>query len=107
MKLLARILGFYVNLLAYIYPKSAGHKAFEIFCTPRGGRFKEYQREFLQGGDPAPQGMPPAGFNCSEHLTAEDVLRILRRSRFSSQLTVLIGGNKHSTPGSTTFSCSM
>ena len=65
MKLLARILGFYVNLLAYIYPKSAGRKAFEIFCTPRGGRFKEYQREFLQGGNqgtmPRSAGDAPCG----------------------------------------------
>lgn len=51
MKTLARIIGMYVNLLSYVRPRAAGQKAFEIFCTPRGGRLKEHQRDFLQGGD--------------------------------------------------------
>lgn len=47
MKLLARIIGHYLNLLSYIRPKAAGRKAFEIFCTPRGGRLKEHHQAFL------------------------------------------------------------
>ena len=49
-KLIPKILGIQVNVLAVFAPQKAGKKAFDIFCKVRGGRIKEEQKELL---DPA------------------------------------------------------
>ena len=46
-KKLLKIVGSYINTLAIFFPLKAGRIAMNIFCTPRAGRLKDYQSEFL------------------------------------------------------------
>jgi len=46
-KLLPKIIGTQINTMSLWSKKAAARKAFLIFCTPRGGRIKEDQKEFL------------------------------------------------------------
>ena len=47
-KLLPRLYGQYFNLIALFSSKSAGKKAYELFCSPRKGEVKPHQKEFLE-----------------------------------------------------------
>lgn len=46
-KILTKMIGAYVNGIALFSPKKAAEKAYDIFCTPRIGKLKEKQIEFL------------------------------------------------------------
>lgn len=46
-KKLPKIVGAYINMLAIFSPLKAGILAMNIFCTPRAGRLKDHQSEFL------------------------------------------------------------
>jgi pimeloyl-ACP methyl ester carboxylesterase len=43
------LLRFQINTLALFSPKLAGHKALDVFRTPRKGRLRDSDRTFLQG----------------------------------------------------------
>ena len=47
LKLLPKIIGTQINALSIWSKRAAARKAFLVFCTPRGGRVKENQEEFL------------------------------------------------------------
>ncbi|WP_394970333.1 alpha/beta hydrolase [uncultured Croceitalea sp.] len=47
-KLIPKLYGFFLNLLALINPKKAATKAFYIFCTVRKGRILPHQLAFLK-----------------------------------------------------------
>ena len=46
-KLLPKILGTHINALSIWSKRAAARRAFLVFCTPRGGRIKENQKELL------------------------------------------------------------
>jgi pimeloyl-ACP methyl ester carboxylesterase len=46
-KILAKLVGLYLNLLAIIAPRAAGRKGFNFFCTPFTTPLKDHQRQFL------------------------------------------------------------
>jgi pimeloyl-ACP methyl ester carboxylesterase len=48
LKLLPKIIGTQINALSIWSKKAAARKAFLVFCTPRGGRIKEVQKDFLE-----------------------------------------------------------
>lgn len=45
--ILPKIIGFTLNVLSLILPKKAAQKAFDLFVTPRKGRVKSHQNDFL------------------------------------------------------------
>src|SRR5687767_13245540 len=45
--LVVKMLGFYLNALAFIAPKKAGHKGFQLFCRPFRTPVTEKQMDFL------------------------------------------------------------
>ena len=47
-KILTKTIGAYINGIALFSPKKAAEKAYNIFCTPRIGKLKEKQIEFLE-----------------------------------------------------------
>jgi len=47
-KTLPIALGKYYNALHLVAPRKAAVKAFDLFCTPRGGRIKEKDKPFLE-----------------------------------------------------------
>jgi pimeloyl-ACP methyl ester carboxylesterase len=47
MKKIARLIGFYLNVLAVVAPRIAGRKGFYLFCTPLATPVKEHHRQFL------------------------------------------------------------
>lgn len=47
-KLLPKIVGLGLNIWALAAPKSAAKKALDVFCTPREGRVRSYQKKFLE-----------------------------------------------------------
>ncbi len=51
----ARRVGKTLNALALVAPRTAGRLAFEIFCTPRNGRLRDSDREFLASAEQATQ----------------------------------------------------
>lgn len=44
---LPKLMGFRLMALYRIYPDRAIHKAFKLFCTPRGGFIKPHQKDYL------------------------------------------------------------
>ena len=46
--LIPKLIGFYLNALAWISPSRAARKAFFIFCKVRKGRVKPAQEAYLQ-----------------------------------------------------------
>jgi pimeloyl-ACP methyl ester carboxylesterase len=44
---LTKLMGQWLNVLAWVAPATAGKKGFELFCTPFGARLKPHQQEFL------------------------------------------------------------
>jgi pimeloyl-ACP methyl ester carboxylesterase len=47
-RLLPKIIGTQINTISIWSKRAAARKAFLVFCTPRGGRIKEDQKEFLE-----------------------------------------------------------
>ncbi|MFD0860729.1 alpha/beta fold hydrolase [Sungkyunkwania multivorans] len=47
MKLFAKVIGLYYNLLSVFNLNAATHKAFILFCSPRKGAITDEQRQFL------------------------------------------------------------
>ncbi|QHT69938.1 hypothetical protein GXP67_26475 [Rhodocytophaga rosea] len=47
-KILPQLIGFYLNLLAYIAPQKAGKLGFRVFCYPARVKMTARQRQFLQ-----------------------------------------------------------
>ena len=45
--LILKLIGLYFNLLVVIAPRTAGRKAFYLFCTPQVAPLKDHQRQFL------------------------------------------------------------
>lgn len=50
-KIIARLIGKYLNLLVLISPRAAGRKGFYLFCTPHGTPLKDHQKKFLNTAD--------------------------------------------------------
>ena len=50
-KIIIRSIGFYLNTLALLSPKTAAKKGFELFCWPRRIKMKPHQLEFLNQAD--------------------------------------------------------
>lgn len=50
-KILARVFGCYVNLLALIAPEKAGRHAFNVFCYPIKKVLEPHQRDFLDSAE--------------------------------------------------------
>ncbi|WP_051907779.1 alpha/beta hydrolase [Flavimarina sp. Hel_I_48] len=46
-KIIAKLLGGYINLLAYIAPDKAAGKVFSLFSTPRQGKIRTHHTDFL------------------------------------------------------------
>lgn len=46
-KFIAKLLGSYINILAYIAPEKAAAKVFSLFSTPRRGKIGAHHTEFL------------------------------------------------------------
>jgi pimeloyl-ACP methyl ester carboxylesterase len=46
-KLLPRLIGLYLNLLAWIAPRLAARKGFDLFCTPLPAQVTAYHRKFF------------------------------------------------------------
>ncbi|MCU0418970.1 MAG: alpha/beta hydrolase [Cyclobacteriaceae bacterium] len=49
---LAKVIGQWLNTLAWVAPAYAGRQGFEWFCTPRGAQIKPHQRAFLDSAHP-------------------------------------------------------
>ncbi|MBP7643538.1 MAG: hypothetical protein KA767_09370 [Saprospiraceae bacterium] len=56
-KNLPKFIGKSINTIAYFAPEKAAKLALDLFCTPRAGKLKEYQLNFLikQNGCPCKQ----------------------------------------------------
>lgn len=50
-KIIARALGYYVNILALFAPEKAGRHAFNIFCYPVKKPLKPHQKQFLDSAE--------------------------------------------------------
>ncbi len=48
MKRIARLIGFYLNLLAWIAPRTAGRIGFNLFCTPIPPPVKDHHKAFFE-----------------------------------------------------------
>lgn len=46
-RIVPRLIGMYLNMLAWLAPEAAGRKGFYLFCTPLPAPVKDYHREFL------------------------------------------------------------
>lgn len=46
-KLIPKLIGFWLNLLAWVAPRKAGDDGFYLFCTPRKSLLQDHQRRFL------------------------------------------------------------
>ncbi len=44
---IAKLIGMYINVLAYVAPRYAGELGFQLFCTPRRAPLKNNHRQFL------------------------------------------------------------
>jgi pimeloyl-ACP methyl ester carboxylesterase len=49
-KLIPFVMGSYINMLAWVSPRMAGHQGFRIFCYPFRTAIKPYQKIFLSSG---------------------------------------------------------
>ena len=49
-RIIQKSIGFYFNLLAFINPKLAAKKGFQLFCNPMSRPLKKHQIEFLETG---------------------------------------------------------
>lgn len=49
--LISKLLGFYLNVLAWVAPRFAGRKSFELFCYPFRGKLTDKHKEFLFSGE--------------------------------------------------------
>ena len=47
MKKIARLIGFSLNVLAFVSPRIAGRKGFNLFCTPLATPVRDHHRKFL------------------------------------------------------------
>jgi hypothetical protein len=50
-KLITRLIGIYLNLLAWIAPRSAAERGFLLFCRPFRSPITEKQKEFFNTAD--------------------------------------------------------
>ena len=50
-RIIIKLSGMYLNLLALISPGSAGRKGFYLFCTPRRVSLKDHQLDFLDSAE--------------------------------------------------------
>lgn len=50
-KLIAKLLGQYLNLLAVLSPRKAGELGFYLFCTPQRTPMKDHHRQFLDSAE--------------------------------------------------------
>jgi pimeloyl-ACP methyl ester carboxylesterase len=48
---LAKLIGLWLNGLAWISPATAGRKGFDFFCSPFGSRLKPHQQTFLNSAE--------------------------------------------------------
>jgi pimeloyl-ACP methyl ester carboxylesterase len=48
-KIIPRSIGFYLNMLALFAPRKSGEKALQIFSTPRKGKLKPEEKQYLAG----------------------------------------------------------
>ncbi len=46
-KWLPRIIGTQINVMSWVAPKKAGRKAFDLFCTPRKGKLRPRDEQYL------------------------------------------------------------
>ena len=46
-KIVVRLIGMYLNLLAWVAPRAAGRKGFYLFCIPQRVSVKQHQQTFL------------------------------------------------------------
>ena len=51
-KILSKLIGFYLNLMAVVAPKKAGRLSFNLFCRPFRLKMTKRQLEFLQSAEP-------------------------------------------------------
>jgi pimeloyl-ACP methyl ester carboxylesterase len=49
-KIIPQLIGFYLNILAFIAPKKAGKLGFRVFCYPARVKISKRQRQFLHTG---------------------------------------------------------
>lgn len=47
-KMISHLIGFYLNVLAFIAPQKAALVGFRLFCYPVRGKISKHQRQFLQ-----------------------------------------------------------
>jgi hypothetical protein len=50
-KLITTLAGFYLNILAYVFPTQAGRQGLRLFCKPFRLKIKDHQMQFLQTAD--------------------------------------------------------
>jgi pimeloyl-ACP methyl ester carboxylesterase len=50
-KIISRMLGLYLNVLAVLAPRAAGRKGYYLFCTPLAPPVKDYHRKFFDGAE--------------------------------------------------------
>jgi pimeloyl-ACP methyl ester carboxylesterase len=50
-KLIPKLIGGYLNALAFVAPSYAGKRGYEIFCTPMAPKVKPHHRKFLETSD--------------------------------------------------------
>ena len=50
-KIVLRLTGLYLNLLALFSPRLAGQKGFELFCSPQKVPLKKHQLDYLNTGE--------------------------------------------------------
>ncbi len=50
-QILSKLIGWYLNILAYVFPKIAARKGFQLFCHPFRTPLKNYQHQFLNSAD--------------------------------------------------------
>lgn len=50
-KILPKLIGMYLNTIAYIFPKLTARQGLRLFCRPFRTPFKKYQQDFLNSAD--------------------------------------------------------
>ena len=83
-KVIARLIGAYLNLLVFILPQRAGREGFYLFCTPQGPPLKDHQRKFLESAE-------RSCFVCNG-----DTIQVYRWGKGSKNLLFLHGWQSHS-----------
>jgi len=51
-KIMMKLIGLYLNILAILVPRQAGHLGLELFCRPFRRKITDKQKQFLESGKP-------------------------------------------------------